>query len=98
MVKKSDHKIKPEDVPTKGHDFPKNEIPTELEPKGKESRDKEGATVFDWIKNKFDILFNIVGNAKKTIDKYLAVVPDIKLIMYLGIALAVLVLIIIIVA
>lgn len=74
------------DIESKGYDFPKTKIPTHLEPVEQPEKKVVGATVFDWIKNKFDILFNFVGDAKKTIDKYVSVVPQVKTIAFLLLA------------
>lgn len=64
----------------KGVEFPKPKIPKRLKYTEELKHKEEGATVFDWIKNKFDILFSFIGSAKKTIDKYISVVPDVKII------------------
>jgi len=93
-----DKRIRQEEIKTKGYDFPKTKIPKELKPVKGSEKVKEGATVFDYIKDKFAKLFGWIGEAKRTISDIIQLVPSIKMSLWLGIILAILIIVIIILA
>lgn len=65
-------KIKP-----KGYDFPKIKIPKRLKKTEEQKRDKEGASIFDYIKHYATKVFDTVKNTVQTVKDVALTIPEI---------------------
>lgn len=79
-------KIKPEEVPHKGHDFPKTNIPDELEKTSKGKKTDERPSLWDKIGLWLKTIPEIIGKAFNTIPS----IREVKTVAYLLLAIFVL--------
>lgn len=65
-------------IKSKGYDFPKIKIPKRLKKTEEQKRDKEGASIFDYIKHYATKVFDTVKNTVQTVKDVALAIPKIK--------------------